>query len=421
MHWAIRIASWLVPADRRADWRKEWDAELWHHAALLRSRGKPESAVREALWRHARGAFADAAGLGVDVDLWRHEIQSPRLCLIAVAVLFCSVLAATGGFATLRALLSPLPYARPAELAVVAQRAPFMGQIIGVPARRLRDWQTRAAGAAELAGYYWRDEVQHGRTVRVGYATANFYSVLGADPQRSFWFLSRKVDHWVLLGPNERPAMDFGVVARVHPGTNLRALLAPRENTLMKIDVLPLRGQIAASRILAAVALAIALLIVIIARHVHMGRLAPLDTGNLPKAQHRRYRLFLAGKIVPGLLAVAGGFLEWSGAPWLTTNGTSDFSAPLFTWMLALAFGGVLWWSLVDQRDRCRWCLTRLSLPVTMGEWGSALLDPVGTELVCRYGHGALYSGETPSLHPEPDRWTNLDSTWSDLFTHHGK
>jgi hypothetical protein len=77
----------------------------------------------------------------------------------------------------------------------------------------------------------------------------------------------------------------------------------------------------------------------------------------------------------------------------------------------------VVWWCWRDQRRRCRTCLYRLTLPVSFGNYGSPLLDRVGTELVCERGHGTLY---VPGMHwssSQPERWTRLDDSWEDLFS----
>jgi hypothetical protein len=50
----VGVASWIVPGDVRAEWRREWEAELYH----VHSRGGP-------VLRIAAGAFADALELGV--------------------------------------------------------------------------------------------------------------------------------------------------------------------------------------------------------------------------------------------------------------------------------------------------------------------------------------------------------------------
>jgi hypothetical protein len=73
-----------------------------------------------------------------------------------------------------------------------------------------------------------------------------------------------------------------------------------------------------------------------------------------------------------------------------------------------------IWWSFADQRRRCPVCLQQLGMPVTMGSWAS-VLDPATTELVCDSGHGSLCVPE--STEGAPDRWTNLDPSWRELFS----
>jgi hypothetical protein len=48
-----------------------------------------------------------------------------------------------------------------------------------------------------------------------------------------------------------------------------------------------------------------------------------------------------------------------------------------------------------------------------MGSWGS-VLEPATTEFLCDSGHGSLCVPD--SSEGQPDRWTNLDPSWSELF-----
>ncbi len=99
----------------------------------------------------------------------------------------------------------------------------------------------------------------------------------------------------------------------------------------------------------------------------------------------------------------------------------SSFAGPVVRSLtqlgLALAFvfgcAFVVWWSFADQRRRCPICLQLLSMPVTLGSWGS-VLDPAMTETFCDSGHGTLCQPE--SVEGLPDHWTRMDSSWSELF-----
>jgi len=60
-------------------------------------------------------------------------------------------------------------------------------------------------------------------------------------------------------------------------------------------------------------------------------------------------------------------------------------------------------WS--DQRRRCPECHARLALPVRIGLGPRLPFEPVGTELLCPQGHGALFT----TLEEEPEaHWTRL-------------
>jgi hypothetical protein len=57
----LRAASLLVPQPQRADWYREWHAEIWHWAHFLNESGRLTPHSKLELIRHCWGAFADAA------------------------------------------------------------------------------------------------------------------------------------------------------------------------------------------------------------------------------------------------------------------------------------------------------------------------------------------------------------------------
>jgi hypothetical protein len=59
----IRLASLLVPAERRADWRAEWRAELASAAADAAERGDSPPGTRMRLVLRAMASTADAVSL----------------------------------------------------------------------------------------------------------------------------------------------------------------------------------------------------------------------------------------------------------------------------------------------------------------------------------------------------------------------
>ena len=83
---------------------------------------------------------------------------------------------------------------------------------------------------------------------------------------------------------------------------------------------------------------------------------------------------------------------------------------------LVVFFGGAVRWCIADQRRRCPVCLHRLIMPVTIGSWAS-VFDPAATELMCEEGHGSLAMVEAEVEISAPDRWIQLDASWSHLFS----
>jgi len=55
----IRAASWLVPAQRRAEWRREWEAEIICRSRLLEKWGRINSQTQFDLWKRVRGVALD--------------------------------------------------------------------------------------------------------------------------------------------------------------------------------------------------------------------------------------------------------------------------------------------------------------------------------------------------------------------------
>src|SRR5271157_5628069 len=146
----IRAASRLVPRDVRPEWRREWEAELWHvHAALL-EREAPHGPAQSTLHRFVRGAFADAALYRVSLldseALLRglqNRLQSPSLCLASLAGAIGLVALLSGVLPVTRSLLLPLPYESAAGVATVSQSNLASAVRSGVPRNWVRLWQSK--------------------------------------------------------------------------------------------------------------------------------------------------------------------------------------------------------------------------------------------------------------------------------------
>jgi hypothetical protein len=142
-----------------------------------------------------------------------------------------------------------------------------------------------------------------------------------------------------------------------------------------------------------------------------------IASSRLPFRRHNwRYWSFLALKTVSLLMLVA---LFW-------VEGGAAFRRYLHNQSVRAVLGGLLFaalyvaasartviWSFADQRRRCPICLELMAMPVSVGSW-SSVLDPAGTELLCRSGHGSLCLSETAAN--QTDRWIELDASWRTLF-----
>ncbi len=84
--------------------------------------------------------------------------------------------------------------------------------------------------------------------------------------------------------------------------------------------------------------------------------------------------------------------------------------------MIVLAGVALTYLVILDQRYRCRSCLTRLRMPVTHGAWNQIIFGAPRTEYICPFGHGTL---RVPDLHlasPEAINWRPIDDMWKELY-----
>jgi hypothetical protein len=74
-------------------------------------------------------------------------------------------------------------------------------------------------------------------------------------------------------------------------------------------------------------------------------------------------------------------------------------------------------WILRDQRQRCPMCLGKLTHPARVGEPSRNFLAWNGTELICVGGHGLLHIPELSTSWFSTQRWLYLDPSWEGLFS----
>lgn len=192
----IGLSAWLVPAGRRARWRREWLAELAHADA-----GNGRSAVRSL--RRALLSFGDAldarrhavagperagAGPGRWLDDLRQDAgfgvralaRAPGVTVTAAATIALGVGLTTAIFSLVNGiLLQPLPYSDPERLVLIWPEQWFSSAMMA------RTEQGHFGSLSAIGGYQDHEYTLLGpdgaERVRGPRVTAGFFDVLGRE------------------------------------------------------------------------------------------------------------------------------------------------------------------------------------------------------------------------------------------------
>jgi hypothetical protein len=177
-----------LPRSLRESWRQEWLAELWHYWQVLRSRDERRLPSVLPLYRFCLGCWRDAWSQLALYDYRRIDppllLRSPYFCLALLSAGVVCLGIFSSNFATLRTVLSELPYQHGPDLALVSRTGRLQAIRHGIPQKLADSWlaeskliQTMAACSlvhstpAVLAG--------RKRTLSVLQATPNLLTVLG--------------------------------------------------------------------------------------------------------------------------------------------------------------------------------------------------------------------------------------------------
>ena len=186
----LLAASLFIPRTQRADWRMEWDGEVWW---WITSQPEAGRSVRErlALAIHCAGAISDGFCLWLeDEDLLaglRAVLRGPQACLAAGVLLIAIIGSLSGGFETTRRCLQAAFRPRNPELAILSQTGPFMGKRYGVPPLKVAYWDLHS-GSLQGADAYWfyrsvaGSDSSHRSDVLAAKVGARFFRLMGTKP-----------------------------------------------------------------------------------------------------------------------------------------------------------------------------------------------------------------------------------------------
>ena len=192
----VRVASRLVPARLRDEWRLEWQGEL--SAAAQPSALARQSRADNELARHALGSFVDAfwirqrdvADLKAIDDLrhgfrqWRRQVG---FAVTTVGILALSMAASVTAFSVVtQILLRPLPYHDPDRIVTVWERQPATPGRLAVAPGNFVDWRARATSFTKLASaepvHYDHAGGDCPVVLKTMLVTEGFFDIFGIEP-----------------------------------------------------------------------------------------------------------------------------------------------------------------------------------------------------------------------------------------------
>lgn len=475
----VRGASLVVPAEARAEWRREWLAELWHVRRACAAGGRDG-------WRGEREATCFCLGAFQDAFCVRRHAErrpalpgwlegSPLQCLLVLGAALAGCWLAAAMLPGVRAERSLQSYRSYAGVVLIRDANSRNDATASILPSQFRAW---AAGRRlyfdDFAFYQVAPRrVSAGGSLtgvwRVASASSNLFALLrlplefaqraaadglpamvlsqrvwekefGGDPRvvgevvrvsgreariagvapRGSWRLPEKVDAWMLVPDSAFAAGRAGYVAAHLTHTGASLMWAPRQ-------LITEYGPHDTERDLLGVSLddqmpppdAVFLFAMLLAM-LAVPAVTTVSMGECNFASHRpswQRRVCRWGFFL-GKVALVLPAAYFASFDLAYARSTPYAALPVYL-QAAAAFSLCLLglsWACSDQRRRCPVCLHRVTHPARVGLVSQTFLGWNGTELMCMGGHTLLHVPALPTSWFATQRWLYLDGSWDFLF-----
>ena len=477
----LRSASLLVARERRADWRREWQGELWQVRHSTATVGGFSLQSQRTSVKFCLGAFPDAWCLRRRSMMPVFAVhRSAAECLMWLVFALGVLALAAHTLPGVDAEKDTLRYrVRPGLLLI--QESGATGKATPAVSQQSFDgWQsTRQRNFDALAYYRSAREsvaIDDGRSVslQVARASSNLFALLDSPVLLASTFgvekgpeivLSHRVWRTVFDGDRDVAGrrMRIGAqtvrIAGVAPSTSLALPTAPDVWLLGAADGAGSAGDVKGF---------------VIAHlsprgqgafDLHGDYLPIVAAGDDPDEPSlvgsalweqsagpywiARFALFLAFLALPAVVSVSLNESTYSAyrPSWVRQCVRGLFLAAKLVLVCAIAYYGSLvaaygfidWytpsaefaqfvtgftlsllglrWAVLDQRHRCPVCLRHVAHPARGGLFSQTFLGWNGTEMFCAGGHTLLHVPALPTSWFHAPRWVYLDPSWRSLFT----
>jgi hypothetical protein len=476
----LRGASMLVPGRQRAEWRREWDSELWHVRHSCAPAGGISWRAEREVTEFCLGAFQDAICLRRHSEPAERYIAAPQGSALHCMLVLGAMLAASYSMTLLlpgvRAEHFLSKYRSDPGL-VMIQNASLQGAGPSISSAEFRSWTGRRQKYFDgLAFYRIAPEiVSTGSQLQTGWevagASSNLFALLGTPVRNGTpddgtagdlakvilsesiwkkefgsnpsvagivvsvgsrkarivgvapagsWRLPGRVDAWLLEPDSELAARGVGyVVAHLTP-------LGRAEMWTSRVPITAYKADESEDDLLG-VALDrdvpspwIVFLFATMLALLVLPAITSVSLGETSVSSHRTSwprRICRWGFLVVKI-ALLMPIVYFVSIDLAYWNVAFAQSSSVYIQLIA-SFGICLFglrWVLKDQRQRCPVCLRRVEHPAQVGQASRTFLDWNGTELMCMGGHTLLHVPGLPTSWFGTQRWLYLDTSWGFLF-----